>query len=115
MNQKEQNTISTKKIDSTVNNEHNVGYPDISKADTRTVVIISLTLVTILFLLSVFLPPSALKSSGDATKQSQTSTTIQDTKDSNNNTEQTTTEEPHLESTTEHTTQDSSSKLLDMG
>lgn len=115
MNQKKQNTISAKKIDSASNNEHKVGYPDISKADTRTVVIISLALVTILFLLSVFLPPSALKPSGDATKQSQTSATVQDTRNSNNNTEQTTTEEPHSESTTEQTTEDSSSKLLDMG
>ena len=32
------------------------GYPDISKADTKTVVIISLVFVLVIFLLSVFVP-----------------------------------------------------------
>lgn len=34
----------------------NTGYPDISKADTKTVVIISLVFVLVIFLLSVFVP-----------------------------------------------------------
>lgn len=36
--------------------DKNTGYPDISKADTKTVVIISFVFVLVIFLLSVFVP-----------------------------------------------------------
>ncbi|MDE6434061.1 MAG: hypothetical protein K2L07_07500 [Lachnospiraceae bacterium] len=36
--------------------DKNTGYPDISKADTKTVVIISFIFILVIFLLSVFVP-----------------------------------------------------------
>ncbi len=36
--------------------EKTVGYPDISKANTKTVVIISFVFVLVIFLLSIFVP-----------------------------------------------------------
>lgn len=89
----EQNVTTTEKTDPEGNSGQKVGYPDISKANTKTVVIASLAVIIILFLLSVFFPLSSLRDgavNGATTEQNQ-------------------------ESTTEQTTESHSSELFDMG
>lgn len=55
------------------------GYPDISKANTRIIIIVSLICIAILFLLSILIPPAS--STEDAATQEETSeNTIEETK-----------------------------------
>ena len=82
------------------------GYPDISKADTKTVVIWSLVVVVIVLLLSVFAPPAT--STKDASTAVSTETSIDSSETSN-------TEASTTDTTTEETSESSEPELLDMG
>lgn len=75
--------------------EQQVGYPDISRANTKTVVIISLICILLIFFLSIFIPEPS--SDGEASSQSETTSS----------TTEITTEAP--------VTEESSQNLFDMG
>lgn len=84
----------------------NAGYPDINKANTKTIVIWSLVVVILVLLLSIFVPtPTSVENA----------TTEQTTEVSTQTTEVFTTEEPAAEATTEETTEESAPALFDMG
>lgn len=77
------------------------GYPDISKTNTKTVVIWSLIVVILVLLLSIFVPtPSSVE---NATTEQTTAISTQ------------TTEEPATENATKETTEESDPALFDMG
>lgn len=63
-------TLTPSKDDST-----NVGYPDISKADTKMIVIVSLIFVLLIFLLSVFVPQQPAEKNATTTEQTNTAST----------------------------------------
>lgn len=75
--------------------EQQVGYPDISRANTKTVVIISLICILLIFFLSIFIPEPS--NDGEASSQSETT----------GSTTEITTEAPAVE--------ESSQNLFDMG
>ncbi len=83
------------------------GYPDINKANTKTIIIWSLVAVLMIFLLSVLVP----KYTG-----TEDVTTEQTSEVSSESTEASTTDsEPSKETSTEESTQDSDPMLFDMG
>lgn len=96
------------------------GYPDISKANTKTVIIWSLVVVIIILLLSVLIPPSTLKNG-----TTETTTTQPCAEDNAGQSTKTTTEEvlsttesssaDSQQPATEETTESSEPALLDMG
>lgn len=53
----------------------NVGYPDISKADTKTIVIVSFIFILLIFLLSVFVPQQPAQKTTTTTEQTSTTST----------------------------------------
>lgn len=83
-------------------------YPDISKANTKTIVIWSLVVVLIVLLLSIFVPAPTLVE--DATTEQQSRVTTEATETTTTETESSTTD-----STTEESTEESAPALFDMG
>lgn len=81
-------------------------YPDISKANTKTIVIWSFVVVLIVLLLSVFVPTPATM---------ENATTQQNAEVSTQTTEVSTTEEQATTDTTEESTEESDPALFDMG
>lgn len=114
MKQENEQNLNTTEIEDTVESVEKkiaeTGYPDINKANTKTIVIASLVVIIILFLLSIFVPtPSA----ADATTEG--TTTEITTETSTTDTESSSTDSAQLSenSTNEETTK--SSELLTMG
>lgn len=83
------------------------GYPDINKANTKTIVIWSFVVVLIVLLLSIFVPPAA--PTADATTEQSTTLSTETSDASTSSTESAT------NSTTETTTESAEPELLDMG
>ena len=63
-------TQTVSKPKDTAATEQQVGYPDISKANTQTIVIISLICILLIFLLSIFIPEPS--DNGETSSQSGT-------------------------------------------
>lgn len=53
----------------------NVGYPDINKADTKMIVIVSFIFILLIFLLSVFVPQQPAEPNTTTTEQTSTTST----------------------------------------
>lgn len=84
------------------------GYPDINKANTKTIVIWSLVVVVLVLLLSIFVPPAT---------NTENSTTEITTEADNFSTEDTTKDlkTTEMENSTEETSETSTPELFDMG
>lgn len=90
----------------------NAGYPDISKANTKTIVIWSLVVVVIVFLLSILFPSPAMTGEGTTNETASTEVT---TEVNDASTETIDTKDTNTDSTTEETQENSEPTLFDMG
>lgn len=87
-------------------------YPDINKANTKTIVIWSLVVVILVFLLSVLFPSPSTTETGTTKPTSSTETATEATSSS---TEDIDTKDTNIDSTTEDILEDNEPELFDMG
>ncbi len=88
------------------------GYPDINRANTKTIVVWSLIVVIIILLLSIFFPSPAMTEEGATGGMTSTEAT---TKSTDSSTETMDTKSKNTDTTTEETQGNSEPELFDMG